>query len=324
MENPNFKVLLLGWDETTPVNESEQPGSLPLIEALVSQATLTAILPHLPAEASNFPQARITGLDGLTAADLAAMTTLRVAGAWQAPAAPYRGASPSDSVSYLPNPQGTTAPSGLSIEANGSAASGYTLQKSPPDLFLPDEQTADDAEPGPAEAHDLNQPADNLTPDEPAPAASSNLPPVEFSPERATLNNLFSNLSEAPSDLNFQVIQYTRFATRLALREDFGVIYAPEWPVWLAGLEIRQLTGRPLVLHVHSLALDRNTPDDRGWILELERLALRRATLVLAASEALAQRLSDAYEVAAERIQVVPAHDDAALTNALRTTGLAS
>jgi hypothetical protein len=70
---------------------------------------------------------------------------------------------------------------------------------------------------------------------------------------------------------------------------------------------------------VHSLALDRDSLNDRGWILELERLALRRATLVLAASEILAERLQSAYSVAADRIKVVAAHDEEALTMALQS-----
>ncbi|QNP50975.1 glycosyltransferase [Hymenobacter qilianensis] len=176
------------------------------------------------------------------------------------------------------------------------------------------------SEPGADEAHDLDHPGDNLTLDKPAVTVQPEyLPPIEFTAERATLRNLLTALPESPGDLNFQIIQYTRFATRLALREQFGVIYAPEWHVWLAGLEIRQLTGRPLVLHVHSLALDRDSLNDRGWILELERLALRRATLVLAASEILAERLQSAYSVAADRIKVVAAHDEEALTVALQS-----
>jgi len=120
------------------------------------------------------------------------------------------------------------------------------------------------------------------------------------------------------------VIQYARFATRLALSEQFAVIYAMDWPVWLAALEIRQATGRPLALHVHSLATDRDTPADRGWGLELERLALRRADLVLADSEAVAQRLIEEYDLPAEQVRVVAAFDDEALLAALRPLSMAS
>jgi hypothetical protein len=83
-------------------------------------------------------------------------------------------------------------------------------------------------------------------------------------------------------------------------------------------MEIRQQTGRPLVLHVHSLAQDRNTPADRGWIQELERLTMRRADLVLAASDTIAQRLRAAYPLLSQQLQVVHPDDTETLTNILR------
>ncbi|SMB97687.1 hypothetical protein SAMN00120144_1585 [Hymenobacter roseosalivarius DSM 11622] len=310
MENPNLKVLLLGWDETTQVNYSGQPDSLSLLQALASQTTLTAILSHLPE--GQLSNARITSLDSLTLADLDELQPVRAVGAWQAPAAPYIGATPTETADQENGQAG--------LSETDLNKTGYLPENSPPDLLLADDQAVEASEPGADEAHDLDHPGNNLTLDKPgAPIQPEYLPSIEFTAERATLRNLLTALPEAPGDLNFQIIQYTRFATRLALREEFGVIYAPEWHVWLAGLEIRQLTGRPLVLHVHSLALDRDSLDDRGWILELERLALRRATLVLAANETLAQRLQSAYSVAADRIQVVPAHDEEALTTALRS-----
>ncbi|MBC8085146.1 MAG: glycosyltransferase [Hymenobacter sp.] len=113
-------------------------------------------------------------------------------------------------------------------------------------------------------------------------------------------------LQAYPTDeasLNFRVIQYARLATRLAASQDFAVIYASDWQSWLAGMEIRQLTGKPLVLHVYSLAHERNTPADRGWVMELERTALRRADLVLTASSDLALRVIELFEVAPQRVR---------------------
>jgi hypothetical protein len=310
MENPNLKVLLLGWDETMQGSDLGPAEAQSLLQTLASQTDLTAILPHLP-EADQLALAHIVGLDTLTPEALQALTTSRIAGEWQAPAAPYVGAS-------VPAPGSTTGQTkaDFSDETADSATQGQSLQNSPPDLLQTDEQAAQATEPGADEAHDLDQPANDLSPNAPTP--TFRVSPIEFSADRATLRSLLDVLPDAPGDLNFQIIQYTRFATHLALREEFGVIYAPEWPVWLAGMEIRQMTSKPLVLHVHSLALDRDTADDRGWVLELERLALRRATLILAATEELSQRLQSAYDVAANRIQVVAAHDEDALTAALR------
>ncbi|RZL01136.1 MAG: hypothetical protein EOO62_23520 [Hymenobacter sp.] len=105
-------------------------------------------------------------------------------------------------------------------------------------------------------------------------------------------------------DLNFQIIQYARFAVPVALAEPpFAVVYAPAWPTWLAAQELRQRTGHPLVLHVSTLAAaeDDSVETATGWIAELQRQALRRADLLLAETPALAQRLRNGLRIGSRR-----------------------
>lgn len=122
-------------------------------------------------------------------------------------------------------------------------------------------------------------------------------------------------------DLNFQIIQYARFAVPVALAEPpFGVLYAPAWPTWLAAQELRQRTGRPLVLHVATLAAadDESVETATGWIAELQRQALRRADLLIAETPALAQRLRRELALEASQVLAIPAAEAAAIAQALR------
>ena len=122
------------------------------------------------------------------------------------------------------------------------------------------------------------------------------------------------------ADLNFQIIQYARFAVPVALTEPpFAVIYAPAWPTWLAAQELRQRTGRPLVLHLATLAApeDESAETAAGWMAELQRQALHRADLVLTETAALAQRLHHELGLAAGTVRVVPAADAVAIAQAL-------
>jgi hypothetical protein len=126
---------------------------------------------------------------------------------------------------------------------------------------------------------------------------------------------------EAPN-LNFQVIQYARFAVPVVLAESpFEVLYAPAWPTWLAAQELRQRTGKPLVLHVATLAAadDESVDTATGWVAELQRQALRRADLVLTETPALAYRLREELNLAATVVRAVPAADAAAIAHALQT-----
>ncbi|QKG57345.1 hypothetical protein GKZ68_12395 [Hymenobacter sp. BRD128] len=121
-------------------------------------------------------------------------------------------------------------------------------------------------------------------------------------------------------DLNFQIIQYARFAVPVALAESpFAVIYAPAWPTWLAAQELRQRTGRPLVLHLAALAasVEESAETAAGWMAELQRQALHRADLVLVETPTLAARLHRELGLATGTVRVIAATDAAAIAQAL-------
>lgn len=122
-------------------------------------------------------------------------------------------------------------------------------------------------------------------------------------------------------DLNYQVIQYARFAVPVALAEaNFAAIYAPAWPTWLAAQELRQRSGRPLVLHVASLAAGAEPAGTAtGWMAELQRQALLRADLVLTETPALAERLRHELRLPFSAVLTVPAADAAGIAQALHT-----
>ena len=132
---------------------------------------------------------------------------------------------------------------------------------------------------------------------------------------------LVSHPFEAP-DLNFQVIQYARFAVPVALAQvPFAAIYAPAWPTWLAAQELRHRTRQPLVLHVATLAAsdDQSLETATGWQAELQRQALQRADLILAETPELTRRLRHDLGLPPELVRTVPAADTTAVALALRT-----
>ena len=140
---------------------------------------------------------------------------------------------------------------------------------------------------------------------DPEPGAAGSEPAAPLPPEQAVPAS--PKTAAAAASLSFRVIQYARFATQLtAGAAGVGVIFAAAWPTWLAAVEIRQRTGRPLVLAVAALPSDYAPGPVRGWLHELERQALRRAELVLASTAALAQRLHVTYQLA-QVPRVVPA-----------------
>ncbi|RTQ46550.1 hypothetical protein EJV47_21605 [Hymenobacter gummosus] len=182
------------------------------------------------------------------------------------------------------------------------------------------------AEPGPAEAAELatEQPLPPVAVERPAvpadlaPAALAPAPagPAELpAPDASGLDAEDEELLRAgaannAADLNFRIIQYARHAARLAFESPFELIFAPDWHTWLAGVELRQLTRRPLVLQVTQLATDLAPSAERGWVEALERITLPQADRILVPDEATAARLRQRYRLPAERLYVLPAAPD--------------
>jgi hypothetical protein len=309
----------------------------------VSASPLAALLPALQPAAS-----RSQWPTGIHAPALA--------GQWQAPAAPYLGAGsggffpPPPPAPPRPLAVAQSTSAGQKVAApgfrqlNGVASSAAATstpttslrpRQSPqagdqnfdPDPELPAvqhpaafQETTEGI--GAGEAADISAPENDLVPDAPVagvetevPAVTATVPaPTPAPAEPAVPTVLMPRLD----GLNFRMIQYARQAAQLVRgRSDFGVIYAPNWPAWLAALEIRNSSGRPLVLYLASLATDLPNPAEHGYQLEMERMAMRRARLVLVPDEALRRRLLALYEEAAGRVRVVAADDETAVQKAL-------
>ncbi|GAB3872036.1 hypothetical protein GCM10028824_21950 [Hymenobacter segetis] len=178
---------------------------------------------------------------------------------------------------------------------------------------------------GAGEAADISAPEDDLVPDAPVAEVLEVAPAAAFTPASETAEPAAPTILAPRLDgLNFRMIQYARQAAQLVQGRaaDFGVIYAPNWPAWLAALEIRNSSGRPLVLYLASLATDLPNPAEHGYQLEMERMAMRRARLVLVPDEALRRRLLALYEDAAGKVRVVAADDETAMQKALGEVAL--
>ena len=106
-------------------------------------------------------------------------------------------------------------------------------------------------------------------------------------------------------DLPKQVLRYAAAAGRIAARESFDVIHAHDWLTFLAGVEARRISGKPLVLHVHATEFDRAGGAGNGFVAAIERFGLAAADRVVAVSAYTADLLARRYGVASGRLRVV-------------------
>jgi glycogen synthase len=111
--------------------------------------------------------------------------------------------------------------------------------------------------------------------------------------------NIFDPDHLSQVSLDAQIIQYARWATRVAAHHQFQVIYAYDWRTFLAGSELKLISEKPLVLQVHSLKEEHNS---QGWMQQLEMQALQKADCIIAATDELAATMKEKYSISPEVI----------------------
>ncbi len=107
------------------------------------------------------------------------------------------------------------------------------------------------------------------------------------------------------ADLHEEVVRYAEAMLELALSEPFDVIHAHDWMTYPAGLALKQLSGKPLVCHVHSCEIDRNVLAPDANIEAIEQEGLSGADRTVCVSRFTASRIHDRYRVDPNRMRVV-------------------
>jgi len=106
-------------------------------------------------------------------------------------------------------------------------------------------------------------------------------------------------------NLATDVVRYAERAGTIARAERFDVIHAHDWMTYLAGLEARRVSGRPLVVHVHATEYDRAGDGGNSFVRDIERAGVQEADRVIAVSRYTADLLARRYGVPRRRIRVV-------------------
>lgn len=106
-------------------------------------------------------------------------------------------------------------------------------------------------------------------------------------------------------DLYQEVQRYARLATIISREEDFDVIHAHDWMTYPAGMAVSGLTGKPLVVHVHSTEFDRSGENVNPVVYDIERQGLYHAARVIAVSALTRNILVNRYGISKDKVKVV-------------------
>jgi len=107
-------------------------------------------------------------------------------------------------------------------------------------------------------------------------------------------------------DLFNEVQKYTDNAKLLALSHEFDIIVAHDWMTFGAAVAVQEITGKPLVVHIHATEFDRTGGNLNEHIYQLEKLGMTKADLVIANSYITKENCIKDYGISPRKI--IPIH----------------
>lgn len=114
-------------------------------------------------------------------------------------------------------------------------------------------------------------------------------------------------------DLFSEIQRYATLASEIARQEQFDVVHAHDWMTFPAGLAVAGISGKPLVVHVHSTEFDRAGMNIDTRIYDIERRGMQGAMKVIAVSYLTKTLVTHHYGIDPAKVEVV--------YNAIETNG---
>jgi glycogen synthase len=107
------------------------------------------------------------------------------------------------------------------------------------------------------------------------------------------------------SNLFREIEFFSRNVIKLMLHASFDIIHAHDWITFPAGVALARMTNKPLVVHVHSLEVDRSGGGANPKIVAVEAKGLQAATKIIAVSKYTASLIQREHGISSEKIDVV-------------------
>jgi glycogen synthase len=108
------------------------------------------------------------------------------------------------------------------------------------------------------------------------------------------------------SDIRGIQKRYVKYISRLVKKVKPDAIHAHDWLTMEAGMKAKELTGKPLIVHVHATEFDRSGEVSGNPIVhEIEYQGLMMADRIIAVSNITKNIIVSRYNIPADKIEVV-------------------
>lgn len=98
-----------------------------------------------------------------------------------------------------------------------------------------------------------------------------------------------------PGNLNEEINNYSVIAGVVARSTEFDIIHAHDWLTYPAGIHAKQVSGKPLCIHVHATDYDRSRGHVNPTVYSIEKDGMDHADCIMCVSELTRQTVINQY-----------------------------
>ncbi len=98
-----------------------------------------------------------------------------------------------------------------------------------------------------------------------------------------------------PDNLHEEINNYSIVAGVVARQQEFDIIHAHDWLTYPAGIHAKQVSGKPLVIHVHATDFDRSRGNVNPRVYSIEKDGMDHADCIMCVSELTRQTVINHY-----------------------------
>ena len=107
------------------------------------------------------------------------------------------------------------------------------------------------------------------------------------------------------SSLFQEIASYAAVASIIGVTYDFDIIHAHDWLTFPAGAAAKQVSGKPLVIHVHATEFDRSGGDVNPVVYQIEKNGMEVADKIIAVSNLTRNAIIEKYNINPDKVITV-------------------
>lgn len=124
--------------------------------------------------------------------------------------------------------------------------------------------------------------------------------------DESIFSNKFEFSGKYGKNLMEEVARYALVAAQIARdKTNFDIIHAHDWLAFPAGIAAKEISGKPLVVHVHATEYDRSGETVNKPVYDIERAGMHAADHIVAVSQLTKNIIVRKYGIPASKVTVL-------------------